>query len=53
MFMDYPIETPFSETRGRHRFRSLRPLRVGQKHCSGLAAEIPDDDTVGDVLEVR
>jgi len=67
MFMDCPIKTPFSEASGRYFFRSLRrllplekflqvdpfSLRLGQKRRSSLGAEVPDDDTEGDTLEIR
>ena len=66
MFMDCPVETPFSETPSRRFLRSLGrflplekflevdpfSLRLGQKCRSSLGAEVPDDDTVANVLEI-
>jgi len=66
MFMDCPIETPFSETSSRRFLRSLGwflplekflevdplSLRLGQKCCASLGTEVPDDDTGANVLEI-
>ena len=66
MFMDCPVKTPFPETPGRWCLRSLRrflplkkflevdpfSLRLCQKCCSSLGAEVPNDDTITKVLEI-